>query len=84
MRFGLASLSGKNGENIMAFSLFGYSLERKEREMPTFSGLPACLMLNRMRIGTMLMFSNLEKKPVHKGLNLVKNMYNYRYILCGF
>jgi hypothetical protein len=68
----------------MAFSLFNYSMERKEREMLAFSGLPACLMLKRMRIGTMLMFSNLEKKPVHKGLNLVKNMFNYRYIWCEF
>jgi hypothetical protein len=62
MWFGLASLSGKNGDNIMTLSLFSYSMERKEREMQTFSGLPACLMLKRMRIGTMLMFSNLEKK----------------------
>ncbi len=53
--------------------LFGYSLERKEKENLTFFGLPACLMLKRMRIGTMLMFSNLEKKPVHKGLNIAKN-----------
>jgi hypothetical protein len=43
MWFGLASLSGENGDNIMAFSLFNYSMERKEREMLNFfwsAGLP--------------------------------------------
>jgi hypothetical protein len=32
MRFGLASLRGKNGDNIMAFSLFSYIAWKEKKE----------------------------------------------------